>query len=167
MTDAKPQELGLTARLVLVFALLLLVAGIAWHGVTAAAIQRVWYQLIERPSGPMAFRFVLQPLMAAIAAVVHGYKDAGAGRAPYFWTVMTDRRERIARLREGLNATARVILLGIAMDIVYQFIVLKRFYPVEALIVAVLVGFVPYLVLRGIATRIIRAWRNRSPVHRS
>jgi hypothetical protein len=166
MTDAEPGKLGLTARLVLIVAAALLVADIAWHGVTAETIQRAWYQLTERPNRPMAFRFVLQPLMAVIVAAVHGYKDAGAGRAPYFWTVMTNPRERVARLREGLNATARVVLLGMAMDVIYQFVVLEEFYPVEALIVAVLVGFVPYLVLRGIATRIIHAWRSPSPAHR-
>ena len=44
--------------------------------------------------------------------------------------------ERIGRLREGLNATARIILLGLVMDVIYQIIVLKTFYPVEAVIVA-------------------------------
>ena len=101
----------------------------------------------------MAFRFILQPLMAAIAAILHGRRDARTGRSPYFWTVMSEPQERIGRLREGLNATARIILLGIVMDAIYQIIVLKRFYPVESVIVAVVLGFVPYLVLRGIVTR--------------
>ena len=63
----------------------------------------------------------------------------------------------MARLREGLNATARIILLGIVMDVIYQIIVLQTFYPVEALIIALLLAFVPYLVFRGIVARIVRA----------
>jgi hypothetical protein len=51
-------------------------------------------------------------------------------------------------LREGLNATARIILLGLIMDAIYQIIVFKRFYPVEAVIIAVLPGFLPYLLFR-------------------
>jgi hypothetical protein len=57
-----------------------------------------------------------------------------------------------------LNATARIILLGIVMDVIYQIIVLKRFYPVESVIVAVALGFVPYFVLRGIVTRVLLVW---------
>jgi hypothetical protein len=58
-------------------------------------------------------------------------------------------RERIERLNEGLNATARIILLGLVMDVIYQIIVLKRFYPAEAVIVALLFAFVPYVIIRG------------------
>ena len=38
----------------------------------------------------MAFRFILQPVMAAIFAIRDGMKDARAGRSPYFWTVLHD-----------------------------------------------------------------------------
>jgi hypothetical protein len=44
------------------------------------------------------------------------------------------------------------------MDVIYQIIVLKRFYPVESVIVAVALGFVPYFVLRGIVTRVLLVW---------
>jgi hypothetical protein len=115
----------------------------------------------------MAFRFILQPLMAAIIAFLHGRRDARAGRSPYFWTVMVNRQERIGRLREGLNATARVILLGVIMDVIYQIIVLERFYPAESVIIAVLLGFVPYLVFRGVVTRIWRRWRTGTSPHQA
>ena len=126
----------------------------AWHGVTVQIILRIWHNLVERPSGPMSFRFILQPLMAAIAAIRDGRRDARAGRSPYFWTVLSKPRGAHRRLREGLNATARIILLGLVMDVIYQLIVLKRFYPVEAVIIAVVLAFVPYVVLRGIVTRV-------------
>jgi hypothetical protein len=44
------------------------------------------------------------------------------------------------------------------MDVIYQLIVLKTFYPVEALIIAVVLAFVPYVLLRGISARIARRW---------
>jgi hypothetical protein len=164
MTRDDEQKLGVLARLVLAALILLIIGGIAWYGITVQIIVRIWHQLVERPSGPMAFRFILQPLMAAIVAVLHGRRDARTGRSPYFWAVMSKPQERIGRLREGLNATARVILLGIVMDVIYQIIVLKRFYPVESVIVAVVLGFVPYLVLRGIVTRVMLGLHgNNSP----
>jgi hypothetical protein len=130
MTDANEEELGLLAKLVIALAILLIVAGVLWHGVTVAVFKRLWHNLVEEPSGPMRFRFILQPLMAAIVAIRDGRKDARTGHSPYFWTVLRKPQERVARLREGLNATARIFLLGIAMDAIYQVIVLKRFYPV-------------------------------------
>ena len=45
------------------------------------------------------------------------------------------------------------------MDVVYQLIVLRTFYPDEALIVGLLVAFVPYLAMRGPVARIARRWR--------
>ena len=74
-------------------------------------------------------------------------------------------RERTERLREALNATARIILLGLVMDGIYQVIVLKRFYPAEAVIVALLFAFVPYVIIRGPATRIARRWLGGSSPH--
>ncbi|MFL5280907.1 MAG: hypothetical protein ACJ8AW_07870 [Rhodopila sp.] len=162
MKDPGAENLGWLARLVLVCGILLIVAGVGWYGVTFATIKRIWQQLLERPDEPMAFRFVLQPLMAAIAAFFDGRKDAGAGRLPYFWAVISNRQHRVGRLREGLNATARIVTLGL-MDLIYQLIVLKRFYPVEAVIVAIVLGFVPYVVLRGIVTRIAYGWRASNP----
>jgi hypothetical protein len=160
MTDAQPPELGLLAKIVVAFGIALIVAGVVWHGVTIATFQRIWWQLLARPTEPMKFRFILQPLMAAIVAIHDGLKDARAGRALYFWMVLRNPRERIEWLREGLNATARIILLGIVMDAIYQLIVLKRFYPVEALIIALLLAFVPYLLIRRPAARIARRWRD-------
>ena len=46
-------------------------------------LTRFWDQLIAQPSGPLAFRFILQPVMATILAVLDGLKDARTGRSPY------------------------------------------------------------------------------------
>jgi hypothetical protein len=69
MSDANPQELGVLAKLVVLLAIVLIVAGVLWNGVTVETFQRFWHDLVERPDGPMRFRFILQPLMAAIAAL--------------------------------------------------------------------------------------------------
>ena len=157
MSDAAPQELGVLAKLVMVLGIVLIVAGVVWHGVTSEALRQFWHDLIERPDGPMRFRFFLQPLMAAIAAIHDGREDARAGRSPYFMTVLRNPQERVGRLREGLNATARIILLGLVMDVIYQLIVLKTFYPNEALVIALLLAFVPYLIIRGLVLRVARS----------
>ena len=106
----------------------------------------------------MRFRVVLRPAMAAIAAILAGLRDARTGRSPYFWTMLGNPGERVERLEEGLSATARIILLGLVMDAIYQVIVLKRFYPAEAVIGAVLFAFVPCVIIRGPAARVARRW---------
>ena len=84
MTDAEPQKLSLLAKLIIALILVLIVAGIVWHGVSLPTFRRIWHQLIDRADAPMRFRFILQPLMAAIAAILDGLKDARTGRSPYF-----------------------------------------------------------------------------------
>jgi hypothetical protein len=158
MVETASKNQILFARLVIVLMIAFAVFGAVWYGFSAEVRHRVWQQLIDRPTGPMAFRFVLQPVMAAIAALRDGVKDAKSGRSPYFWTLLVNPLERFGRLNEGLISTARIILLGLCMDVIYQLIVLKTFYPGEAVIVATALAFVPYVLLRGPIARIAR-WR--------
>jgi len=161
MTDANRQELGLLPKLVIASAVLLLAAGVLWYGITVEVVLRIFRDLFNRPSEPMSFRFILQPVMALIAALRDGIKDARTERSPYFWTIMSEPGKRAGRLREGLNATARILLLGLVMDVIYQIMVLKRFYPAEAVIIAVMLAFVPYFFMRGPIARIARRWYGR------
>jgi len=163
MADAEAPKLSLVAKLVVAFILVLIVAGIVWHGVSIPTFRRIWHDLVARPDAPMRFRFILQPLMAAFLAIRHGLNDARTGRSPYFWTMVGNPRKRAQRLNEGLNATARIIFLGLVMDAIYQVIVLGRLYPAEAVIVALLFAFIPYVIIRGPATRIARRWSRASP----
>jgi hypothetical protein len=164
LPNDEPQKLSLLARLVVASILALIVAGIVWHGVSIPIFERIWYDLVARTDAPMKFRFILQPLMAAIFAIRDGLKDARAGRSPYFWTMLSNPRKRLRRLNEGLNSTARIILLGLVMDAIYQGIVLRQFYPGEAVIVALVFAFVPYVIMRGPALRIARRWVAATPL---
>jgi hypothetical protein len=128
---------------------------LAWSDATATGIlDRFVTHLLERPAGPLSLRFLLQPTMAAIAAWKDGRSDAATGRSPYFWTVLSQPEKRRARLREGLHATGKILAMGLLLDIVYQLISYQRVYPLEAVAMALLLAFVPYLLLRGPIARI-------------
>lgn len=121
-------------------------------------LRRTWEDLMARPSGPLAFRFLLQPVMATIVAIRDGIGDAHGGRSPYFWTVLSNPEERQARLGEGLRATARIMALALLIDAAYQYLALGKFYPGEAIIIAVALAFLPYLLVRGPVARLARWW---------
>jgi hypothetical protein len=158
-----PSRTGhILAHLVVVLTIGLIAFGAVWYGFSAETYQRIWRDILDRVGGPMTFRFVLQPTMAAAAAVHDGIKDARLGRSPYFWTALHDREEFGTRLREGLISTARIILLGLGIDALYQHQVLKAFYPGEAVLMVLLLAVLPYLLLRGPTARIARWWSRRS-----
>jgi hypothetical protein len=118
----------------------------------------IWMRIVEnlsdRVTGPMKFRLLLQPVMASIFAVMSGLKDARAGNPPYFWSLLTEPAHRVAMLKDGWKSVGKVFVLAIVLDVVYQVIVQRFVYPGEALIVAFILAIVPYLILRGLVTRI-------------
>ncbi len=119
-----------------------------------------WMRIVDnlsaRVTGPMKFRLVLQPVMASIFAIMSGLKDARAGNPPYFWALLTEPAHRADMLKDGWKSVGKVYVLAIVLDVVYQIIVQRFVYPGEALIVAFILAIAPYLILRGLVTRIAR-----------
>jgi hypothetical protein len=149
------------ARIAALLVLGLLALGVAWYGVTAESLGRLWSDILDRPTGPMMFRFILQPTMAIIAALRDGFRDARLGRRPYVWALIhgvRDSQGRSGRLWEGIVSTARILILGVVMDVIYQWKVLDSFYPGQSAVIATLLAFIPYLLLRGPFERIAHHW---------
>src|SRR5262250_575806 len=92
---------------------------------------RVGEQLLARVSGPMKFRLVLQPAMAAFFAIRAGLADAKAGRPPYFWALLSEPGRRKEIIKDGWKSVGRVFILALVLDVVYQIIVLRFVYPGE------------------------------------
>ena len=117
---------------------------------------RFWQEILERPSGPLAFRFILQPAMASFLAIRDGWHDAEMHRPPFFWAIVHDPTSRGPRLHEGLVAVLRVLALGATMDLFYQMVRLHGLRPVQTVVIAFALAFLPYLIVRGPAARIGR-----------
>ena len=118
--------------------------------------QRIVVNLFGRLDGPLHFRFIMQPLMAVIFAVIDGVKDARAGKPAYFWAMIFTPEHRKALMKEGWKSVGKIFILAVVLDITYQVIVFHRLYPVEILIVAFLLAIVPYILLRGPVNRLMR-----------
>ena len=116
-------------------------------------LARIVENLADRLTGPMSFRFILQPVVACVFAIIAGLQDAQLGKSPYLWAMFTQPANRAALIKDGWNRIGKVFLVAIALDLVYQVVVLEVF-PGEALIVAVLLAIAPYVVVRGVVTRV-------------
>jgi hypothetical protein len=159
MTSARPSRSArILTWLAVVLSAVLLVWGVARYGWSSEVNQRFWEDIFARTQGPMTFRFYLQPMMAAIAALLDGIKDTRFGHKSFFWTAAGDPTTQHGRLRGGVESTARIVLLGLSMDVIYQHKVLHTFYPVEAVLMAILLAVVPYFIFRWIVEGASRWW---------
>ena len=80
------------------------------------SITEIGSDLIGRLHGPFSFRFVLQPIMAAIFAVRYGVEDADEEAGRLLLEVVANPAEQGQLLREGFHHMLRVIALGVVMN---------------------------------------------------
>ncbi len=160
----KPRWLNLPfAILCLVGAML--VSGMLMHGVRWETLARGWHNVLARPGEMMGLRFILQPTMAVTLAIRDGIRDARAGNRPFVLALITDPAGRRVRLQEAVGAIGTVMLAAIAIDIVYEIVRFGVLYPVEALVVGLVLAVVPYLLVRGPAARVSGWWFQRRTAH--
>jgi len=126
---------------------------------------RMINDLFSRLDGPLHFRFFLQPAMATFFAIRDGLHDAREGRPAYFWSLFTGSEHRRDLLRNGWKSVSKIFILAMVLDVIYQLIALRWFYPVEALLVAAVLALVPYLLIRGPVNRIARGSRKVARSH--
>jgi hypothetical protein len=121
-------------------------------------LRRVWEMHVGRAYGPLSFRFIIQPAVAAGLAIRAGLEDARAGRPAYGWAIFTDPVRRRELFREGWRHLAKLFTAAVIVDTIYQIMVFRWIYAGQALIVATTVAVPSYLLLRGPTNRIVRRW---------
>ena len=122
-------------------------------------VTRFVTDLVGRLSGPLTLRLFLQPAVATFLAWRDGMKDARENRPPHFWRMLTGGTEvRRRRAKETWAAVLKVFSMAVILDCVYQWVVFRWIYPMEAIATAVILAILPYLLLRGVFNRIARTW---------
>jgi hypothetical protein len=111
--------------------------------------------LARRLAGPANFRFILQPLIAAIAGIRDGVSDAKLGLRPYGFAVLFDSNSRGELLGAALKRTAIPLLVGVVIDMVVQWMLFQRVLFSAAILVGVLLVGLPYIAARGLTNRIL------------
>ena len=124
-------------------------------------VSRIIENLGSRTSGPLHLRFFLQPAMALLLGIGDGLKDAREQRPAYFWSIFTRRDDRAQLVKSGLKSVAKLLCIALVLDAIFQAIGFRWFYPGEAILVALTLAFVPYLVIRGPANRVAGWWTSR------
>ncbi len=112
----------------------------------------------KRLTGPGRFRFILQPVIAIVLGVRNGLADARAGRPPYLYGVLFHRGLRRELVRTGFESVANLLLMGILLDAILQWIILGVSYPGPALVVGPTLIVGPYALARALSNRLAR-WR--------
>ncbi len=113
-------------------------------------------ELLGRFGGPLNFRLVVMPCVVTILAILADRRDAREGRTAYLGAFFTNPAERGRLLRSAIKDIGKVFLVAIVLDTTYQLWVLKSFHVGQLLIVAIVCAIVPYVLVRGPITRLVR-----------
>ena len=81
---------------------------------------------------------------------------ARAGKPPYLWALLFASQARGNLLRVSVESIANLLLMGVLLDSVCQWLILGVSYPGAALVVGPVLIAAPYAVARGLANRITR-----------
>ena len=75
---------------------------------------------LELISGPGAFRFVIQPVIAILVGTRDGRNDAKSGTPPYLHTLLFKSGERTDNFKGGLRTIALPLTIAVAIDSILQ-----------------------------------------------
>ena len=124
-------------------------------------LTRTWEHLLGRLSGPFWIRILLQPLVSSIIGLLMGIKDARAGKPPFVLALVRDRLHRRELLREAWKDVARMFIVAVIIDGIYQIVVLHWIHPLGILLVATTLVVLPYALVRFFTNQIVSFWLYR------
>ena len=110
----------------------------------------------KRLTGPGRFRFVLQPATTILLGSRDGLGDARAGRPPYLYSLLFHRSRRRELLQSGFEIVMNLLLIGILLDAIAQWLILGASYPGAALVIGPVLITLPYVLARALANRVAR-----------
>jgi hypothetical protein len=109
-------------------------------------------------SGPGTFRFLIQPLLAILLGIRDGRLDSHAGHPPIF-------RAGRGELGAALRRIVVPLCLAAGMSLLYQYLIMRQVRLWPALLLAVFIVALPYLLARALAQRADVRWHKTHPRH--
>jgi hypothetical protein len=119
-------------------------------------IARGLENLLGRFGGPMSFRFLVQPAVAAFFAIRAGINDARQNNPTFLGCALSNPGSWRARMRLSWKDVGTVFIVALVLDAIYQVVVHSGIFTLELLITATVLALVPYMVLRDLVARVAR-----------
>jgi hypothetical protein len=150
---------------VILASLTLLVLALSLPGSTRKAFERgglyvfsqeFFVDLPKRLTGPGRFRFVFQPVGAILLGIRDGLSDRRADRPPYLYGILFHRRHRSTLLLSGFETIVNLMLMGILLDSLAQWLILGVSYPGAAIVIGPVLITIPYVLARALTNRAAR-----------
>jgi hypothetical protein len=117
---------------------------------------------IARLTGPMSFRFILQPAFAVFLGIRDGLMDAKAGTPPFIADLVFNPGTRKRSLKAAFHRLLTPIIVATVLDAIAQYLIFKHVRPLAALVVGTFVMGLPYAAARGVTNRIVSARRGEA-----
>ena len=112
-------------------------------------------QLLGRFSGPLNFRLFVMPTVVTFLAIRADRRDARENRPGLLGAFFIDPIERRRLFRSAVKDIGRIFLVALVLDTTYQLWICDPSHWSTS-IVAVVCAVVPYVLVRGPITRLVR-----------
>lgn len=117
----------------------------------------------ELTSGQGQFRLLLLPAMALSLGIRAGIADAREGTLPFARRVRGGHEPRALLLKDSLMRALNPLALAFVLDVILQRLTLGYVRPLAAIIVATILVWIPFVIVRGMMNRF---WRRAHHVRR-
>ncbi len=120
-----------------------------------------WESIARDLSGKGQVRLIVQPIMAILLGARLGVTDAKGGASPFLRHLIGSRHQRWRILGNSIRYLWMPLLLALVVDCVLQRLTLGRIRPLAAVVVGVILVWLPFAIARGTANRVWRLSRRR------
>ncbi len=110
----------------------------------------------KRLAGPGRLRFLFQPAMAILLGIRGGREDARLGHPPFLAVLAGRGGFRAGAMSSALENLSVLLLMGILLDSVFQWVLLGVSHPGPALVVGPVLITIPYAIARTLAGAVSR-----------
>lgn len=111
-----------------------------------------FFEGITRVLGHGQVRLILQPLLAIVAGIRLGIADAREDQAPFVIRLF---RNRSHVLRRAFSDIIVPFAIAIVIDSILQYTTLGYVRPLAAVLVALLLVWLPFSTARGVTNRLV------------
>lgn len=118
-------------------------------------------QLFGRTDGFLVFRLFIMPVVSSIIGIRAAVRDFQEKGPALFYNFFAGHADKKRILSSGWKDVGRIIIVALVLDAVYQIITFRAFYIFQAMMIAFLCAFLPYIFFRHLTNRLARMFTNK------